>query len=74
MIFVTGNFDRKFLYEDYVCTDHGYFVCPYDRNLPLYLSCTNYSVRNDEQTESGDGSEQIISRGLFALAFQAFSD
>ena len=43
-----GNFDRKFLYEDHVCTHYGYLVCPYDRNLPLYLSCTN-PIRNDEQ-------------------------
>ena len=60
---IIGNFDRKFLYEDHVCTHYGYLVCPYDRNLPLYLSCTD-PIRNDEQQRVGTDRNELFQRTL----------
>ncbi len=60
---ISSNLDRKFLYEDHVCTHYGYLVCPYDRNLPLYLSCTD-SVRNDEQQRVGTDLNKLFQRTL----------
>ena len=40
-----------------------YLVCPYDRNLPLYLSCTD-PIRNDEQQRVGTDRNELFQRTL----------
>ena len=66
-----GNFDRKFLYEDHVCTHYGYLVCPYDRNLPFIPQLHPIPFATMSNREWGQIGTNYF-RGLFALAFQAF--
>ena len=42
---------------------YGYLVCPYDRNLPLYLSCTD-PIRNDEQQRVRTDRNELFQRTL----------
>ena len=42
---------------------YTHLVCPYDRNLPLYLSCTD-PIRNDEQQRVGTDRNELFQRTL----------
>ena len=71
VILAFGNHASQFMHENHVCTNYGNSIWKNDRNLSLYLGCTN-PVFHDVKSGIGDRLETIISVGCLPLDFRDF--